>query len=125
MFDRFDDLLRSHFEKRFAQGLISSYGNIVVNAGGIDLAVAAEYDSFLALIEGDIPFTDDLFPAGRIQRVEEPVDHISLEDCFGNDLGNILSLYVDIADHLRPDYNQRSPLAKTMASGSLNLHLFP
>jgi len=61
-----DDLLGFHGKKRFAQGTIPSYGQIVLDPGRVDAAVVPENDPRLLLIKGNLIFLDDLLLRRRV-----------------------------------------------------------
>ncbi len=109
-------LLRSHPGKGLGKRGIAADGQVVVDALRIDTAVGAEDDALLVLVEGDLRFVDDLFVGGRVG-IEQTLDDLLLLYGLGDDLGNILRLYLEIADLLRADDDDRTPLAEPVAAG--------
>jgi hypothetical protein len=54
--------------------------------------------------------------------IKETIDHLSLEHCIGENLGNICRLNVGITNHLRTDDHERASLTETVASTSANVN---
>ena len=104
------------------QGAVAADGEVVLQALRIDLAVQAEDQAGLLLVEGDVILVDDLLARGGID-VEQPVDDLPLQDGLVDDLACVREPDPLVEDLLRGDDDHRAPLAEAMAAGGPEVDL--
>ena len=122
--DFLQHLIGGHPGKGLGQGGIPANGQIVIDILGIHAAVGTEDQALLVLVEGDILFMDNLFLGVRVG-IEQTLDDLLLLDGLGNNLRNILRLYLEITDFLRVNHDDGAPLTKTVTAGLAKVHLGP
>jgi hypothetical protein len=64
--DLINDLLRSHLKQGFAQGLIATDSNIVLNPLRVNMTAIAQNKPLLFLVEGYIPVIGHWLAANRV-----------------------------------------------------------
>ena len=108
---------RSHPGKRFCQRGISADRDVIENVGGVDPHIVFEQHAFLILVKWDFIEMARRFPLSSSRYRSLSIDSIAGAELvdYGRD---VLWLRSQIADIRWLDHNQRTSLAKAVASRS-------
>ena len=116
LLDFVDHLRRLHAGECLGQRRVTPEGQVVIDAGRIEEAVAAKDEPILLLIEGDLVLVGDLLARLRVG-VEESLNDVSAEDGLGDDLRNVFRRDLYVHDLLGVDHHESPTFTEAVASG--------
>ena len=109
-----DDLLGLH-RQGLPQRAVAVDGQVVFEFLRIDLEVQAEDQAGLLLVEGNFLLVDDFLARGGVH-IEEPVDHLPLQQGLVDNLGRVAQPDALVEDVFRADDDHRAPFAEAVTS---------
>jgi len=119
--DLLEHFLRLHRRQRLGQRGVSARRQILLDFRRIKLPVVGQHDPLLGVVEGYL-----FAPRGDFARllipVQEPFHHTTGDGRLAPNLGNVFLLDALVEHAARINHHDGSPLAETVAAGTLRLH---
>ena len=122
LLDLINYLLGSHLVESLSQCSVPSESQVVLDIRWVDMAVVAENQPRLVLIEGYLGFANNLL-SGEWVGTEQLIDDLFLDYRLGHDIRYMLRLNLDVAYLLGIENDQGPLLTKAVAAGPSQVYL--
>jgi hypothetical protein len=116
-------LLRGHLKQHVAQGLVTTYGNVVFYPLRVDVTAITKDNTLLLLIEVYIPIIRYCLTVNGVL-IKKMCYWLSITKVRLDNLWDIINANVSIKDTFRFNDNNGTLLAEAVAASEIHLHPF-